>query len=287
MANGSAIVLGGLFIGAGIAVSGVASDFGKQYIAQQTKAACWIPQTTQGLNDLAKQMAMPSFKSTLTSSLSQSDQDSITNSLSISLSDYAFTGASADGGVINCRAGMSYSYSRPDKSLFSSQDDSIITYTVHPGQDGFTSEMSSSDIPSGDVTYIDDPNPPAAPPPTPPAISQDPPVATVPPEVADFDQGHADRVKYENWIDGLQGAEKQGAIFWSGQRSLANPESCENGATDAFPNDSDSQSSFQNGCQEGQDMLGPFDVKRNSDALYKAGWNAPLAAGDSEGTQSQ
>jgi hypothetical protein len=277
MSSGSAIALAGLFVGAGLAISGVVSDFGKQYIDQQTESACWLPQTTSGLNDLAKQVVTPSFKSTFPSSLSQSDQDSVASSLSISLSDFAFTGKTADGGVINCRAGMSYTYTRPDKSAFSDQEQNIITYTVHPSQGGYTSEMGATDIPMGEVSYTDDPTPPAPPPTAPSVPLQTQTPAVVPPEVADFDQGHTDRMAYENWVNGLQGAEKDGAIFWSGQRSLTNPESCADGANNTFPNDTDSQSTFQTGCQEAQDMLGPFDLKRNSDPLYKAGWNQPIA----------
>jgi hypothetical protein len=283
MANGAAIALAGLFVGAGLALTGVVSELGKQSIDQQTEAACWIPQTTQGLNDLAKQEAMPSFKSSLDASLSQSDQDSITNSLVVTLGDYAFTGVSADRGTINCNAGLAYTYTRPDKSQFSSPGESVITYTVHPSQGGFLAEMSPSDIGIGTVAYTDNPNPP----PPPPASPQPAPQAAVPPpEVADYDQGHADRLKYENWVNGLQGPESQGAIFWSGQRSLANPETCLSGASDAFPNDAASQTTFENGCQEAQDMLGPFDIKRNSDALYKAGWNAPVDAPPSGAPQT-
>jgi len=132
----------------------------------------------------------------------------------------------------------------------------------------------------------------------PPSVSQDgvpplpsPPPATtsnagsgeVPTAVLSYYQGHADRVRLEKLDNSLQGAEKQGFVFWSAQRSLSNPMSCTDGANAAFPNDPNDEATFVQGCQEGQVQLAPTDVRRKTDALYRAGWNAPLTSADQVG----
>jgi len=102
--------------------------------------------------------------------------------------------------------------------------------------------------------------------------------SSVPAAVADYDQGHADRQAAEAWIDSLTGPQKQGALFWAGQRSLKQPESCTDGASGAFPSDATDQANFIDGCMEYAARLTPLDKKRLSDPLYRAGWNAPILA---------
>ena len=284
MDNGIAIVIGSLLIGAGIAGAGYVSEMGKDQIAQQKLAACWGPGITSNINSLATQEALIQLKASYPNDMSQKDQDSTSKSFSATLSDYASSGASDNWSTINCNASIAYTYDRPDGTTSTTNDGNLISYTVHPAAGGWDSEMSGTDIPLGVVAYTEDPNPPAPPVPTAPTPS---PAVAIPPEVADFDQGHADRVKYENWVNGLEGPEQQGAIFWSSQRSLTSPESCVSGATNAFPDDASSLSSFQNGCQEALDMLELSDVKRKTDELYKAGWNAPLASAGGAASQTQ
>jgi hypothetical protein len=108
-----------------------------------------------------------------------------------------------------------------------------------------------------------------------PAVAAQPPLSPAPTSYA---QGHADRVRLENLVNSLPGPEKQGFVYWSSQRSLTNPGSCEAGAVAAFPNDSEDEASFVQGCQEGQVQLAPTDIRRKTDPMYKAGWNAPVTS---------
>lgn len=282
MNNNIGIFLGSIVIGASILGAGAASNVGSQYLTQQHMAACWDPSVQSSLDALVTQETLVLFKQSFPAGMPQTVQDNVAKSFNASLQDLSFNSTSPTWGAIRCDGALTYSYTRPDGSKYQNNDGNVVTYTVHPGQGGYSSEMDAGDIPLGVVTYTEDPNPPP-----PPPVTPEPQTATIPPEVADYDQGHADRVKYEGWVNGLQGPEQQGAIFWSGQRSLASPESCADGASDAFPNDTGSQSTFQNGCQESQDMLRPFDAKRKSDDFYKAGWNAPLVTSGNAASSSQ
>ena len=40
---------------------------------------------------------------------------------------------------------------------------------------------------------------------------------------ASFQDGAADRLAWETWFNGLSGEERDGAYYWSAQRSLKNP----------------------------------------------------------------
>jgi hypothetical protein len=269
-----AIFLASIIVGAAILGAGFATNVGSQYLTQQHMAACWAPSVQESLNGLTTQEALTIFKQSFPDGMSKADQDAVSRSFSASIQALSFNSTSATWGNIRCSGALTYSYTRADGSKYQNEDGNVVNYSVHPGQDGMDPEMSAADFPSGIVTYTDDPNPPPAP--VPPPTEVPAAASPMPPEVADYDQGHADRAKYEAWVNSLQGPEQQGAIFWAGQRSLTNPESCADGASDAFPDNPNSQSIFQNGCQESQDTLGPLDAKRKSDALYKAGWNAPL-----------
>ena len=292
MGKGLAFIIGAALIACGIAATGsAAKEFAVQYLTRQSESACWANSVTSTLNALATQEALPMLKASFPDDMSQKDQDTVAGSFSATVDNYGFNQSSNNGASINCSGAIAYQYTRPDGSTYSKDQGSLISYELAPSQGGWGAEMSSADIPEGIVEYVAPPPPPtpaAAPAPAPastPSASGQP--TAIPPEVADFDQGHADRAKYEAWVNSLQGPEQQGAIFWAGQRSLAAPESCANGASAAFPNDPNSQSIFQNGCQESQDTLGPLDALRKSDPLYKAGWNAPLNSPDSSASQNQ
>jgi hypothetical protein len=42
-----------------------------------------------------------------------------------------------------------------------------------------------------------------------------------------FQKGLSDRTSWETWFNGLQGDQKTGAFYWTGQRSLSHPGSCQ------------------------------------------------------------
>jgi hypothetical protein len=67
------------------------------------------------------------------------------------------------------------------------------------------------------------------PPPTylqPPSAYVQPPAATVATSNTAFQQGLADRATWETWFGSIGGDYRSGAYFWTGQRSLAHPQSC-------------------------------------------------------------
>ena len=87
-----------------------------------------------------------------------------------------------------------------------------------------------------------------------------------------YDKGLADRTAWEDWFDGLQGDFKTGAFFWSGQRSLPHPGSCNQMNTD-----------FYSGCTAAKERLAATDALRVSEPDYKRGWNAYVSPGDAGG----
>lgn len=87
---------------------------------------------------------------------------------------------------------------------------------------------------------------------------------TVDPNYAAFSSGRSQRIAWETFIGGVVGDEHDGAVFWSGQRSLRNPASCSTAPTDLF----------RRGCEEAQAILGPSDVLRKTNPAYRLGWNS-------------
>lgn len=81
-----------------------------------------------------------------------------------------------------------------------------------------------------------------------------------------YEQGAADRRAWELWFDGLRGVYREGAFFWSGQRSLPKPAAC------AQPNQPDPD--FEAGCEAAKKMLAPSDVRRKGEPDYRRGWNS-------------
>ncbi len=78
-----------------------------------------------------------------------------------------------------------------------------------------------------------------------------------------FDQGLQDRTAWEVWFNSLQGHYKTGAFYWSGQRSLPHPGSCQQMDAD-----------FYRGCTAAKVKLATSDTMRKTEPAYKAGWNA-------------
>ena len=102
-------------------------------------------------------------------------------------------------------------------------------------------------------------------PPSPQPVSLPPPAApTADPTYVAYSTGRAQRIAWESFIGGVVGDEHDGAVFWSGQRSLRNPASCSSGPSDLF----------RRGCEEAQAILGPSDVMRKTNPAYRLGWNS-------------
>jgi hypothetical protein len=79
-----------------------------------------------------------------------------------------------------------------------------------------------------------------------------------------FKDGLADRGKWESWFATTIGDFRNGAEYWAGQRSRKAPGSCE--ALSSAPAIA--------GCQAAKNMLAPMDLRRKTDADYRAGWNS-------------
>ena len=90
-----------------------------------------------------------------------------------------------------------------------------------------------------------------------------PPQAVVPISVA-FNDGLRDRQDWETWFARTVGDFSTGAAFWAGQRSLTTPLTCETLASDFMVA----------GCRAAKQRLMPTDLRRKSDADYRAGWNS-------------
>jgi hypothetical protein len=125
--------------------------------------------------------------------------------------------------------------------------------------------------PAANQAPVQQPSIPPAPAPKPVAASAPVEVAPTPPEAtAAFQQGLADREDLEAWFDQSQGDYHEGAVYWSGQRSLPHPGSC---ANPAMPG------AWQQGCVAAQKRLALSDVRRRTEPDYKRGWNSWKAAG--------
>jgi hypothetical protein len=78
-----------------------------------------------------------------------------------------------------------------------------------------------------------------------------------------YQKGLSDRADWEMWFNSLQGDYKSGAFYWSSQRSLPHPGSCQQ-----------MNAEFAAGCTAAQIRLDPSDTLRRSQPDYKLGWNA-------------
>lgn len=79
--------------------------------------------------------------------------------------------------------------------------------------------------------------------------------------------GLADRQRWEGWFTGLTGSEKDGATWYSANRSLSGTHDCS-----AQPKSADAP--WLAGCLNAQERLTPIDLKRKSEPQYKRGWNS-------------
>jgi ATP-dependent protease ClpP protease subunit len=82
-----------------------------------------------------------------------------------------------------------------------------------------------------------------------------------------FDQGLADRRRWEAWLNSLPGAYHEGARYWSAQRSLPKPGSC-------FGPAGQNLGDWTSGCLAAQQLLAPTDIRRKSEPEYRLGWNS-------------
>jgi hypothetical protein len=96
-------------------------------------------------------------------------------------------------------------------------------------------------------------------------LSNRPPVDTG--RSSAFQDGLRDRTSAENWVTMLPASEREGAVFWSTQRSLPYPAPCTSLSFD--PN-----APQVRGCHEAQVILAPSDVRRKGEPDYRQGWNA-------------
>lgn len=80
---------------------------------------------------------------------------------------------------------------------------------------------------------------------------------------AAFQQGYTDRVAWEAWFAATSGEFHQGAYFWSGQRSLPQPQPC-----------ASLSGNYAAGCFAAQSRLSVSDVRRKTEPDYRAGWNS-------------
>jgi hypothetical protein len=108
----------------------------------------------------------------------------------------------------------------------------------------------------------------AEPPMQPPALVSAPAAQAaalpVDPDVLAFAKGKRDRLGWENFFAGVVGDTRDGALWWTGQRSLKVSGSCSTGQT----------VEFRHGCEQAQAILGPTDVLRKTSPAYRSGWNS-------------
>jgi len=93
--------------------------------------------------------------------------------------------------------------------------------------------------------------------------------ARIPPDPASvsYQQGSSDRDSWEAWFNGLTGGKRDGANFWTEQRSLRAPIPC--GAYESQQNGMD----WMAGCNEAKQRLTSSDYLRRADPQYWNGWN--------------
>jgi len=97
--------------------------------------------------------------------------------------------------------------------------------------------------------------------------------ARIPPDPTSvpYQQGSTDRDAWEAWFNSLTGAKKDGANFWTEQRSLRAPIPC--GAFENQPHGPD----WMAGCAEAKQRLTSSDYMRRTDPQYWNGWNKQAA----------
>lgn len=87
-----------------------------------------------------------------------------------------------------------------------------------------------------------------------------------PPKSRAFEEGLDDRRVWENWFGSLSGPFKDGAEYWSGQRSISKSGSC-------YGPGGQNLGDWTMGCLAAKRVLTPSDIRRKSEPEYRAGWN--------------
>jgi hypothetical protein len=100
---------------------------------------------------------------------------------------------------------------------------------------------------------------------SPPALR--PPLPDPPPQSKAYQEGLGDRRSWEQWFAGLSGAFKEGAEYWAGQRSTPRPGSCYSAGGQSYGD-------WTAGCLAAKQFLSLTDLRRKSEADYRAGWNS-------------
>lgn len=83
-----------------------------------------------------------------------------------------------------------------------------------------------------------------------------------------FQQGQADRRDWERWFTSLSGDFREGALYWTGERSKGRPGSCYGPAGQAIGD-------WTGGCVAAKARLKLSDLRRKSEPDYRTGWNSP------------
>jgi predicted aspartyl protease len=87
------------------------------------------------------------------------------------------------------------------------------------------------------------------------------------PQTAAFQDGLRDRTAWEQYFAGAAGDFRDGAEYWSSQRSTPHPGSCYGPA-------GEHSGDWTAGCLGAKRLLTPTDVRRKSEPEYRAGWNS-------------
>lgn len=82
-----------------------------------------------------------------------------------------------------------------------------------------------------------------------------------------YSEGRAARQAWEEWFSPLKGDFRAGAAYWAGNRAT--------GVSQC--NQSRFSAEFARGCRAAKDRLDQVDKRRNSEADFRRGWNAPPA----------
>ena len=83
-----------------------------------------------------------------------------------------------------------------------------------------------------------------------------------------FNEGLADRARIEAWLQTLSGPHREGAIFWSGPRSVQRPQPCDQ---------SPPSPAWREGCVASRAQFAPTDVRRRTEPEFRLGWNSWVA----------
>ena len=82
-----------------------------------------------------------------------------------------------------------------------------------------------------------------------------------------YEAGLRERSAYEAWFASLAGDAREGAYWWSGQRSLRVHGSCSDPALPV-------SAAWREGCLAARGRLDAADVRRHTDQEYRTGWNS-------------